>query len=164
MSEAMDWTVRSSNLYRRPRFGLKPGDSFRTEQPDPRRLDPYRLHRELAPRLGFFPHSLLDRSQLLILSLLIAALFDPLLTTIDPPPLILLRCQPVKRVSARNYQLASWPVSVQRPPQGRDWVQMAGAPPDMARVPTARPRPGSAPATCAAPAGSIQRPAWGIRH
>src|SRR5258708_36736817 len=82
----MDWTVRSSNLHRRPRFGSKPGDSFRTEQPDPRRLDPYRLHRELAPRLGFFPHSLLDRSQLLILSLLMAALLGPLLAALDPPP------------------------------------------------------------------------------
>src|SRR5258705_1738455 len=73
-------------LQGRPRFGSKPGDSFRTEQPDPRRLDPYRLHRELAPRLGFFPHSLLDRAQLLILSLLIPALLRPLLATIDPPP------------------------------------------------------------------------------
>src|SRR5882757_4505508 len=44
------------------------------------------LNSELAPRLGFFPYSVLDRSQLLILSLLIAAPFGPLLTTIDPPP------------------------------------------------------------------------------
>ena len=75
----------------------KPRFLFRTEQPYQRRLDPYRLYRELAPwrgffpdpdfspRLGFFPDSVLDRSQLLVFSLLIAAPFGPLLATINPP-------------------------------------------------------------------------------
>src|SRR6267154_2525320 len=71
--------------------------SLNSEQLDPRRLDSFGLCREfsprlsffpdseLAPRLGFFPYSVLDRSQVLILSLLIAAPFGPLLTTIGPP-------------------------------------------------------------------------------
>ena len=63
----------------------KPRFLLQTEQPDPRRLDSYGLCRELSPRLGFFPYSVLDRSQLLILSLLIAAPFGPLLATINPP-------------------------------------------------------------------------------
>src|SRR6267154_2331571 len=82
-----------------PRYAAHPSHiSLNSEQPDPRRLDSFGLCREfsprlgfipdseLAPRLGFFPDSVLDRSQLLILSLLIAAPFGPLLTTIDPPP------------------------------------------------------------------------------
>src|ERR1700704_1280188 len=92
------WLTRALNYPAAPRNRSKPKFLFRTEQPDPRRLDPFGLCREfsprlgfipdseLAPRLGFFPASFLDPSQLLIFSLLIAAPFSPLLTTIAPPP------------------------------------------------------------------------------
>src|SRR6267142_412466 len=63
----------------------KPGVSFLTEQPDQRPLDPYGLCREFPPRLGFFPDSVLDLSQILVLSWLIAAIFGPLLATLEPP-------------------------------------------------------------------------------
>ena len=68
-----------------PRNRSKPL-SLNPKQPYQRPLDPYGLYRELSPRLGFFPDSVLDLSQLLIRSWLIAALFGPLLATLEPPP------------------------------------------------------------------------------
>src|SRR5258708_3050529 len=48
----------------------KPTSSFLSEQTNLTHLDFHRLRREFPPRLGFFPDTFLDRSQLLLLSLL----------------------------------------------------------------------------------------------
>src|SRR5712664_3279412 len=67
--------VRDAQSKRPPSGGLslpapprrsKPTSSFLSEQTNLTHLDFHRLRREFPPRLGFFPDTFLDRSQLAI--------------------------------------------------------------------------------------------------